>query len=79
MPKSRQRQKRTGRAYAPPPPRKKRRKMPAWYGIVVLGLIGVGVALIVWNYMRGDSASNVMLWVGLGVIASGFAAATQWT
>jgi drug/metabolite transporter (DMT)-like permease len=79
MPKSRQRQKRTGRPYAPPPPRKRRRKTPSWYGIVVLGLIGAGVALIVWNYMRGDSASNVMLWVGLGVIATGFAAATQWT
>ena len=53
--------------------------MPKWYGVVVLGLIGVGVAVIVWNYMRGDSASNVLLWVGLAVIAAGFAAATQWS
>jgi hypothetical protein len=37
-----------------------------------------GVAIIVWNYMRGDAAQNMYLWIGLGVIALGFGAATQW-
>ena len=78
MPKSRQRQKRTGRPYVPQPSKKKPRKSPKWFGVFVLGLMGAGVALIIWNYMRGDSASNTLLWVGLGIIASGFIAATQW-
>jgi LPXTG-motif cell wall-anchored protein len=28
--------------------------------------------------MRGDSAQNLFLWVGLGIIAAGFGAATRW-
>jgi LPXTG-motif cell wall-anchored protein len=28
--------------------------------------------------MRGDSANNLWLWSGLGVIAVGFVAATRW-
>lgn len=78
MPKSRQRQKRTTRPYAPPPPRKRPKASPRWYGYLVLGLIVIGVAVIVWNYMRGDSAQNLFLWVGLGLIAAGFGAATRW-
>jgi hypothetical protein len=78
MPKSRQRQKRTSRPYAPPPPRKRPKASPRWYGYLVLGLILLGVALIVWNYMRGDAANNLWLWTGLGIIAVGFAAATRW-
>lgn len=78
MPKSRQRQKRTSRPYAPPPPRKRPKASPRWYGYLVLGLILLGVVLIVWNYMRGDAANNLWLWTGLGVIAAGFAAATRW-
>ena len=78
MPKSRSRQKKTGRPYAPPPPKRKPRKSPPWYGYLVVGLIAVGVLVIVWNYMRGDSANNLWLWSGLGLIAAGFAAATQW-
>ena len=83
MPKSRQRQKRTGRPYAPPPPRRKPRKSPAWYGGLVLGLIGVGIAMIVLNYMGkmpggNGNALQHWLWIGLGMIAVGFGAATQW-
>jgi hypothetical protein len=78
MPKSRQRQKRTTRPYAPPPPRKRPKASPRWYGFLVLGLIVLGVAVIVWNYMRGDSADNLFLWIGLGLIAAGFGAATRW-
>lgn len=78
MPKSRQRQKRTSRPYAPPPTRKRPKASPRWYGYLVLGLILLGVALIVWNYMRGDAANNLWLWTGLGIIAAGFATATRW-
>jgi hypothetical protein len=40
--------------------------------------MGVGVAIIVWNYMRGDSADPTILFFGLGLIAVGFGLATQW-
>ena len=42
------------------------------------GFMAVGVAIIVWNYMRGDSADPTILFVGLGLIAVGFALATRW-
>jgi hypothetical protein len=45
---------------------------------VVLGLMALGVATIVWNYMRGSNAQQFFLWGGLGLIALGFAAATRW-
>ena len=43
----------------------------------------IGVLTIVLNYMglipgTGGAASNLYLWVGLGAIAVGFAASTQW-
>lgn len=78
MPKSRSRQKRTSRPYAAPPPKKRPKASPRWYGYFVIGLIVLGVGVIVWNYMRGDSAQNLYLWVGLGIIAAGFGAATRW-
>lgn len=80
MPESRgrQRQRARRRTYVPPPPVKKRRESPRWYGFVTLGFMAVGVAIIVWNYMRGDSADPTILFVGLGLIAVGFALATRW-
>lgn len=80
MPKSRSRQKVSKRPYAPPPPKRKRRESPRWFGFLVIGLMAVGVAMIVTNYMQllpGGSRS-FWLFVGLGLIAGGFAAATQW-
>jgi LPXTG-motif cell wall-anchored protein len=43
----------------------------------------LGVMIIVLNYFglipgTGDTASNTYLFVGLGLIAAGFIAATQW-
>jgi len=80
MPESRGRQKQRGgrRPYVPTHPVKKRRSSPRWYGILTLGFMVVGVAVIVWNYMRGDAANPTVLFVGLGFIAVGFGLATQW-
>jgi LPXTG-motif cell wall-anchored protein len=46
--------------------------------VVVLGVMAVGVGLIIWNYFRGDQAQNLYLWIGLGLIGTGFGLATQW-
>lgn len=80
MPESRgrQRQRQRRRPYVPQPQPKRRKASPRWYGIVVLLILAAGVALIVWNYFRGDQAQNLYLWVGLGLIAAGFGLATQW-
>jgi multisubunit Na+/H+ antiporter MnhB subunit len=83
MPESRGRQKQRRRPYVPPPPKKKRKPSPRWFGVLILGLMGVGVAMIVLNYMgllpgTEFGAINLYLWLGLGLIALGFAGATQW-
>ncbi|HEY7755681.1 MAG TPA: cell division protein CrgA [Actinomycetota bacterium] len=80
MPKSRQRQKKGARPYAAPPPKKRPKASPAWYGYLVLGLILLGVAVIVLNYMDfiPGGTQQHWLWIGLGIIAVGFAAATRW-
>jgi len=44
----------------------------------MFSLLGLGLATIVVNYMRGDAASNWFILVGLGFILSGIIVATQW-
>jgi len=44
----------------------------------VLGVIGLGVVVVVWNYLRGDFATNGVLWTGLGIIGVGFVGLTFW-
>lgn len=66
-----------------PPPKKKPKASPRWYGVLVLGLMFLGVIIIVLNYFglvpgTQGIASNTYLFVGLGFIAAGFIAATQW-
>jgi hypothetical protein len=83
MPESRGRQKQRRRPYVPAPQKKKRKPSPRWFGVLILGLMGVGVALIVLNYMgllpgTQLGARNLYLWLGLGLIALGFGGATQW-
>lgn len=80
MPESRgrQKQRQRRRAYVPPLPQKKRRASPRWYGYLTLGLMGLGVVVIVWNYMRGDNAHSAFLFAGLGLIAIGFGLSTRW-
>jgi hypothetical protein len=78
MPESRGRTKKKGPRYQLEPARKKRVKpMARWYAPLVLGVMGVGVAVIVWNYLRGDNASNSFLWIGLGLIGVGFLGTTR--
>jgi hypothetical protein len=66
-----------------PPPRKKRKPSPKWFGALVLILLFGGVAIVVTNYMgvipgTHKQATNLYLFLGLGLIAGGFLAATQW-
>ena len=77
MPKSRQRQRSKQRTYVAPPPKRKPKKSPPWFGWLTLGMMGLGVLLIVGNYMRGDNAQQAYMWIGLGLIGIGFGLATQ--
>ncbi len=79
MPKSKGRPKQRSSRYQLEPQRKKKAKSsPRWYGPSMLILMGIGVVLIVWNYTRGDGASNNVLLGGLGLIAVGFFGVTFW-
>jgi hypothetical protein len=78
MPKSKSKR----RSYQPPP-KKKPKPSPRWFGIAILGSMFAGVIVIVLNYLglmpgTGGEASNLWLFSGLGLIALGFLASTQW-
>ena len=78
MPKSKSKR----NCYIPPPPKKKK-PSPRWFGVLILTVMGLGVLLIVTNYMglipgTHGSASQVYLFGGLGLIAFGFLLSTQW-
>jgi hypothetical protein len=70
----------TGR-YTPPIPKNVRRS-PAWYGVLVLALLVVGVLLIVVNYLAHlPGVSHGSAWglvVGLVLIFAGFLLATRY-
>lgn len=87
MPKSRSRN-RAGdrRRYQLEPEKKVPRQKPSprWYAPLVLGLMGLGVLLIVLNYIwpqvvpfTHDVTSPVALFFGLGMIAVGFLGTTK--
>ena len=84
MPKSKSKRRRYQ-----PPPRKKRKPSPRWFGALILGLMGLGVVVIVLNYVNlmpftgsgpftGLATKNWPLFSGLALIAAGFMLATQW-
>jgi hypothetical protein len=84
VPKSRVRKKKTDsyvRTEATAP--KKKQPSPAWFSVIVLGSMVVGVAWLVTYYLSNNSlpvksfgAWNVV--VGFLWIATGFALSTQW-
>ncbi len=79
MPESKGRRKTAKQRYQLEPQRKKRSSAsPRWYGPLMLAIMAIGVILIVWNYTRGDDASNTFLLGGLGLIGVGFVGITFW-
>lgn len=85
MPKSRVRKKKTDTyvrdsVVAAP---KKKQPSPAWYGVLVLGTMVIGVAWLVTYYVSNGTlpVSTLGAWnvlVGFAWIALGFALSTQW-
>ena len=63
-----------------PPPRKKHKPSPKWFGALILGFFGAGVAVIILNYLNlvPGGTSGWYLIGGLAAIAMGFVLATQW-
>ncbi len=64
-----------------PPPKPKPKPSPRWLGPAILVVLFAGVIIIILNYLGvglPGPTGNLYLWVGLGLIALGFAAATQW-
>ncbi|GIU97746.1 MAG: hypothetical protein KatS3mg013_1549 [Actinomycetota bacterium] len=82
MPEPRHRTKRRDRRYQLEPQRRKRpSRSPRWYGPAVLAMIGLGVAVIVSNYigiLLPGAPSNGWLWTGFGMIAVGFVGTMYW-
>jgi hypothetical protein len=78
MPQSKGRQKNTKKRYQLEPQRKKRsKKVSRWYAPAVLSVIGLGVLVVVLNYMAlipfsGGQTKPAFLWLGLILIGAGF-------
>ncbi len=85
MPKSKSRTKKNKPGYQLRPSRKqKAKKSPRWYGPSVLAVMGVGVIVIVLNYMNimpgtHHSFNALYLVGGLVLIGLGFVGTTFWT
>jgi hypothetical protein len=81
VPKSKTRKKPTKQRYNLHPHRKQRSKSsPSWFAPVMVGLMGLGVGVIVWNFFRagGSGFNPVVMWGGLGLIAGGFFGISFW-
>ena len=69
----------TGR-YTPPTPKSKK-VSPIWVPVVMFTCLGLGVLIILANYvglMPGGDANNWYLLIGLALITAGFLTATQY-
>jgi LPXTG-motif cell wall-anchored protein len=84
VPKSKGRKvKNKSRAYVPRKEHRKPKSSPPWYPFLFLGLMGLGILIIVLNYMgripgTGGTFEPLWLWVGLAFIGGGFLAATKY-
>ena len=81
MPKSKVRKKknRPGRPTPPSTPASKiKGESPIWYVGTMFGLMGLGVVLVVLNYVFTDVFGGWGLWVGLLGIAAGFLMTTNY-
>ncbi len=72
----------TGR-YTPPVPESRRGPSPTWVPLLMFGLWGVGLAMILLNYMgllpgTSDGGNGWYLVGGLGLILGGIITATQY-
>jgi len=65
--------------YTPPIP-KEQKVSPRWVPILMFTLLGLGVLVIVLNYLNllPGETSNTYLLVGLGLITGGFITATNY-
>jgi hypothetical protein len=62
-----------------PPPKAKPPPSPRWLGVFILVLLGIGVFVILLNYLGTFwTTSNLYLWVGFGFIAGGLIVSTQY-
>jgi hypothetical protein len=68
----------TGRYTAPIP--REFKVSPWWVPTLMVAFFVLGVVVILLNYLSllGGSASNVYLFIGLGLIVCGFIASTRW-
>jgi Cell division protein CrgA len=71
---------RSKRRKRPPPPKPKPRSSPVFVGPLFFTLLGVGVIVIIGNYLElfPGPTSNWRLWYGLALVAGAFGVATQW-
>jgi hypothetical protein len=65
--------------YTPPVP-KEYKISPTWVPVLMFSLLGLGMLMIVTNYMGilPGGANNTYLLVGLGLITAGFTTATRY-
>ena len=84
MPKSRSRSQSSKQRYqlGPTPKKERQKPSPRWYPPLVLGLMGLGVLVIVTNYMgilpfTQHQTKPIALLVGLAMIGVGFLGTTM--
>ena len=73
MPKSKGRRK-PKRQITPPPVHRDEKVSPKWYAVLMFGLMGIGVLIIILNYIDlvPGGQRSLYLYSGLGCIALGF-------
>jgi Cell division protein CrgA len=65
--------------YTPPVPRKDQMPSPMWVPVLMFTLLGLGIIVILLNYVSllPGATDNLYLLLGLGLILAGIITATQ--